>query len=103
MAFLSCTIDYVLEKIVFVVVFNRKVSWKKNVHIGAWFSLLSHNQGLLKWFLMQCIKESSTLRISPKKDKPSPRIVYRYGKQDRQILDFLQCRRLVKNIIRKLA
>ena len=30
---------------------------------------------------MQCIKESSTLRVSPKKEKPSPRIVYRYGKE----------------------
>jgi len=48
MAFLSYTINCVLEKIVFVVVFNRKVSWKKNVHIGAWVSFLSHNQGLVK-------------------------------------------------------
>ena len=62
------------------VVFNRRVLWKENMKIVAWVSLLSHNGMLEKWFLMQCIKEGSTLRISPKKDKPSPRIVYREGK-----------------------
>ena len=84
------------------IVFNRKVSWKKNMKIVAWVSLLSHNLKLLKWFVMQCIKESSTLRVSPKKQKPSPRIVFRYGKQEKQIQTFLQYRRLVKNIMRKM-
>ena len=58
------------------VVFNKKVSWKKNLKIVAWTCLLSHNMKLLKWFVMQCIKEGSTVRISPKRDKPSPRVVF---------------------------
>ena len=70
------------------VVFNRKVSWTENMKIVAWVSLLSHNRMLRKWFEMQCIKEGSTLRVSPKRKKPSPRIVFRYGRQDDPIRDF---------------
>jgi len=32
----------------------------------AWVSLLSQNKNLQKWFIMQCIKEGSTLRVSAK-------------------------------------
>ena len=81
------------------VVFNRKVSWSENMRIVAWVSLLSRNKGLTKWFLMQCIKGASTLRVSPKRDKPCPRVVYRYGKQDCQIHDFLGFRKRIKNIM----
>ena len=56
------------------VVFDRKVSWSENMRIVAWVSLLSCNRGLTKWFLMQCIKGASTLRVSPKMDKPRPRV-----------------------------
>jgi hypothetical protein len=84
------------------VVFNRKVSWSENMHRVAWVSLLSHNPMLEKWFLMQAIKEGSTLRVSPKTDKPGPKIVFRYGKQDKQIREFLSYRKLVKKIIWKL-
>jgi len=56
---------------------------------------------------MQCIKEKgSTLRVSPKSGnpnpKPSPRVVYRYGKQDGQIREFLNYRKMLKNIINKM-
>ena len=84
------------------VVFNRCVSWSENMHVLAWASLLSHNKRAQRYALMQCIKESSTLRVSPKKQKPSPRIVYRYGKQGGRILDFLHYRKMIKNIIRKV-
>jgi len=70
--------------------------------IIAWVSLLSHNHGLFKWFLMQCIKQGSTLRVSSKKDKPSPRVVFRYGKQEKQIRSFLGFRKLINNIFMKL-
>jgi len=70
--------------------------------IVAWVSLQCNNPMLEKWFLMQCIKEGSTLRVSPKRDKPSPRIVFRYGKENGQIESFLKYRELTKNIIRKL-
>ena len=80
------------------VIFDRKVSWKHNMHIVAWVCLQSKNQGLLKWFIMQCIKESSTVRLSPKGDKPTPRIVYHHGKQTGEIQNYLQYRSLVKKI-----
>ena len=84
------------------VIFNRVVSWSENMRIVAWVSLLSHIAKTEKWFVMQCIKEGSTVRVSRKRDKPSPRIVFRHGKQDGQIKSFLRFRRLIKRIIRKL-
>jgi hypothetical protein len=42
---------------------------------------------------MQGIKESSCLRVGKKKDKPSPRIVYRFGKQDENISFFPKTRK----------
>jgi hypothetical protein len=47
---------------------------------------------------MQVIKESSTLRVGPKFRKPSPRIVYRFGKQDRQIREFLEMRKTIDHV-----
>lgn len=76
------------------VLFDRKVSWRKNVRIMAWICLISQNAELIKWFIMQCIEESSTLRISPKEDKKTPRIVYRYGSQNKEIREFLKYRKL---------
>jgi hypothetical protein len=84
------------------VVFDRVVSWSENMRIVAWVSLQSHSGSLCKWFLMQCIKGCSTLRVSPKREKPSPRIVYRHGKQDQNIRDFLKNRRIIKKISQKL-
>ena len=84
------------------VLFNRPVSWSENMRIVAWVALQSRNQGLVRWLLMQCIKQSSTLRISPKREKPSPRIVFRFGKQDKQINDFDKNRHLIKQIIKRL-
>ena len=83
------------------VVFDRPVSWSENMRIVAWVSLQSHNQGLVKWSLMQCIKQSSTLRVSNKREKPSPRIIFRYGQQAQQIADFIKYRQLIKRILRK--
>jgi len=84
------------------VLFNRKVSWSENMRIVAWVSLLSNNPMLQKYHLMQCIKEGSTLRVGPKGDKPSPRVVYHEGKQDKQIKEFLTSRRQIKNIMRRI-
>lgn len=83
------------------VVFDQ-VSWSENVRIMAWVSLMSHKPRLLKSFLMQCIKQGSTLRVSRKGSKPSPRVVSRYGKQDSQIKEFLDFRKMVKNMMRSL-
>lgn len=58
------------------VIFNRPVSWQENVHVMAWVALQNFsNSHVVKWCIMQCIKESSTLRISPKGDKPAPQRV----------------------------
>ena len=84
------------------VVFNRTVLWSENMHIVAWVSLLTDHKTLIKWFLMQCIKECSTLRVSSKIEKPSPRIVYRYGDQDQEIHNFLHHRKMIKKIVKKL-
>jgi hypothetical protein len=83
-------------------VFNAPVSWTKNVHIIAWIAQRIKNRSLNAYVIMQCIKESSTLRIGTKGDKPSPRIVFRYGKQDKQIKSFLKYRTLVFSIRKKL-
>ena len=85
------------------VVFNRTVSWDENMHIVAWICLQAHIEPLNKWFIMQCIKEASTLRLSPKVDKPSPRIVFRYGKECVEISNYLQYRRRTKDILRRRA
>ena len=80
------------------VVFDRVVSWGENMRIVAWVALLSHNKGLARWFLMQCIKGCSTLRVSPKREKASPRIVERYSKQDENIKAFLKIRKMIKKM-----
>jgi len=83
-------------------VFNRAVSWAQNLKVVAWVALQSQNRGLKDWLLMQCIKQSSTLKISPKREKQSPRIVFRYGKQDQQIFNYIKMRTFTKKIIKKL-
>ena len=84
------------------VLFDKSVSWAENLKVVAWVALHSQNRGLIKWLIMQCIKQSSTLRISNKNKKHSPRIVYRHGKQDKQIRGFLEYRKLIKKLMRKL-
>ena len=84
------------------VVFNRPVTWSENVRIMAWVSLESNKKPLIRWFLMQCIKQGSTLRVSCKGSKPSPRVVSLYGKQDSQIKGFLNFFKLVKSISEKI-
>jgi hypothetical protein len=80
------------------VVFDRPVTWKKNMHIVGWSCVESKNEGLIKWFLMQCIKESSTLRVSYKKEKQSPRIVFSFGKHNNEIKNFLALRKQIKRV-----
>jgi len=84
------------------VLFNKTVSWAENLKVVAWVALLSQNRGLIKWLLMQCIKGASTLRVTSKGDKPSPRIVDKFGYQDHAIKDFLRHRQLIKQIYRSI-
>ena len=39
--------------------------------------------------------------MSSKREKPSPRIVFRYGKQDQQIKNYVENRHLIKQITKK--
>jgi hypothetical protein len=66
-----------------------------NVHIMNWVALESGNENLKKWVIMQDIKESSTLRISNKGKKPIPKIIFRYGLQDKMIKKYLETRKLI--------
>jgi hypothetical protein len=84
------------------VVFDCSVSTLKTHSVMAWVAILSKSVPLLRYLAMQCIKENSTLRVAPKGDKPSPRIVYRYGCQEHAVKDFLRHRRLVKSIYRSV-
>ena len=63
------------------------------MNVVAWTCLLSHKTELMKWLVMQFIKGSSTLRIGKKFDKPAPRIVFRFGKEDGEIKAYLKFRR----------
>ena len=48
-------------------------------------------------------QEGFHIEVSPKGEKPSPRIVFGYGKQDEQIKSFLNYRQMIKNIARKIG
>jgi hypothetical protein len=84
-------------------VFDKAVTWEKNLHIVAWIALECGNEKVKKYLVMQCIKESSTLRISSKQQKPSPRIAFRYGKQTGKIKNFVQMRKLVKRFDKEFS
>lgn len=92
-------IFYRFRKGSYLVVFNRPVDWSLNVHIMNWVALESGNENLQKYVRMQCIKETSTVRISRKGKKPFPKIVFRYGLQDKQIKQFLDTRRFILNFL----
>lgn len=83
--------------------FNRPVSWAKNMHIIGWIAQQSKSRRVSGYLIMQCIKESSTLRLGSKGDKPFPRIVYRFGRQDREINSYLKVRGTIKKIERLIV
>ena len=80
------------------IIFDRTVDWTENMAVVAWVCRESKHQGLWKWFLLQCIKKESTLRVSPKSKKPSPRIIHRYGEQDAEIRNYLRQRREIRQL-----
>jgi hypothetical protein len=77
----------------YLVVFDRPVRWETNVKIMNWVALLSGNPSLQRYVRMQCIKGTSTARISVKKgkrEKPIPRIVFRYVSNTARLSGFLR-------------
>ena len=80
------------------IVFDRIVSWRENLQVVAWCALYSGSEDLKRWLVMQCRKGSSTLRVSSKREKKRPRVVYREGSEEEQIPDFIEYRK-ISNII----
>ena len=80
------------------VVFNRPVSWTRNLHIIAWACQQSKHKKLTGWLIFQCIKESSTLRVGSKGRKKPPKTVFQYGFQDREIRSYLSYLKLLKKL-----
>jgi hypothetical protein len=85
----------------YLVIFNRKVKWDLNVRIMAWVAIQARIQSLKDYVLMQCIKRSSTVRCGSKGKKPSPKVVFRYGKQDDQVIQYLETRNFIKDFEEK--
>jgi hypothetical protein len=85
-------IVYSLRKCSYLVVFNRKVAWASNVKIMNWTALESGNVNLQKYVRMQCIKGTSTVKISSKGNKPAPSIVFRCGAQDKMVKELARAR-----------
>jgi len=77
-------------------VFDGKVSWRKNIHVIGWIALESHIEKVKGYVFMQAIEGASTIRQSMKGNKPSHKIVFRYGSQDGMIKVFLDHRRFIK-------
>lgn len=94
-------IFYCFKKGSYHVIFNRPVDWAENVRIMNWVALESGNEGLRKYVIMQCIKRTSTLRISPKGKKPIPKPIFHYGLQDEQIKVFLKNRMFVLDFLKE--
>jgi hypothetical protein len=85
-------------------VFNRSVSWKENFEIMSWISLLIEGKQLkkcplTKYVLMCGIKTVSCLRIGKKNEKPRPRTVFKFGKQNNEIKNYLQFKRIMRPFV----
>lgn len=89
------------------VLFDRYVPGEENQSMRArlWAAILLKSVSLLRYLVIQCIKRSSTLRVSPKNENHSPGIVTRngsYGSQEHAIKDFLgyrQCARMLSRVV----
>ncbi|MEM1540859.1 MAG: hypothetical protein QXJ07_05710 [Candidatus Bathyarchaeia archaeon] len=89
------------------VVFNRPIpDWETTLQHICFIGSITDNPEVWKWIVMQGVKGSATLRVSPKPSnphiKPSPRIVYRYGVLDKQVKEFLAFGKLVLNVLRRI-
>ena len=80
-------------------VFNRLVSYQELISILAWLCLFTKDTKLITWYLLQNIKGTYTLRLGFKGKKKPPKIVYRFGNQDKQIAAYLSNRDFVFNFL----
>jgi hypothetical protein len=72
------------------VLFDDTVAWSRNVSIMAGLALITKHTPYVTWALLQCRKGCSTLRISPKGEKPTPKIVYKWGNQSDEIPNYFK-------------
>jgi len=80
-------------------VFNGEVSKDELDSILAWLCLFTKDNKLITWYLLQKIKATFTLRVGFKGKKKPPKIVYRWGNQDRQIAKFLENRKFILDFL----
>jgi hypothetical protein len=80
------------------VVFDMKVSLEENHRVLGFLCHYYHNVNVHKWVFLQLIKGKSSLRGTSKYEKPSPRIVKRFGSQDNMIKRYLMHMRLMSMI-----
>jgi hypothetical protein len=80
-------------------VFNGEVSKDELDGILAWLCLFTNENKLITWYLLQKIKATFTLRVGFKGKKKPPKIVYRYGNQDKQITKFLENRKFILDFL----
>lgn len=78
-------------------VFNREVSKDELDSYLAWLCLTIWDLNLIRWYLLQNTKQTYTLRHGFKGKKKPPRIVCRYGNQDKMIAEFLENREYILN------
>ena len=93
------TVAYCYKVKSYHAVFDGIVSKDEFNSILAWLCLHTNDWNLIKWFLMQLIKGTSALRIGFKGKKKPPKIVYRYGNQDKQIAKFLENRNFILDFL----
>ena len=91
----STKIAYTYKSKSYHAVFSGEVSKDEVDSILAWLCLFVKDPKLDKWYFMQKIKRTYSLRIGFKGKKKPPKIVYCYGNQDRQIKKFLENRNFI--------
>jgi len=89
------------------VVFDKPIkSWNRVLKVLGWIGIVSNNKNVWKWVCMQAIKGACTLRVSKKTcgdtDKPVPHVVYRFGSQDSRVSAFLEFRKSVLAMLKRL-
>lgn len=75
-------------------IFNRYLAWRTITKI------LFNNYEVLRWAVFQMKEGILTLRISKKNDKNKPKIVFKTGKTDKLIKDYMKAVKIVEKFER---
>jgi len=83
--------------------FNRKISKDELDSYLAWLCLTVKDLKLIEWYLLQNSnpEQAYTLRCGWKNRKKPPKIVFRYGNQDKGIAEFLDNREYILDFTTK--